>query len=265
VIVREEGADLLLVRQADHGLLSGWLAGAWGAPPWTSPVPYEATVVGARLHDLAWVAWDEAVVRREDGRPYAFNEVSRSVATALYRRGVDGVQAIDPYAGLLASLHYSGFYVSHWGWPPLAPRAVEEEREAVAAFLEHERDRQRRLRAGLGLDAGAEHRLSRNYFWLQLWDRISLDVCRRGFEGWEGEYPEAPLGYGEESPAARLRIRLEPGGTCRLDPYPLLPDPGRARVPAVRVPAAACADPAALRRAWLESGAESIEVTFRPG
>jgi hypothetical protein len=267
VIVREESGHLVLVRQTDHALLSGWLAAAWGAPPWTPPKPYESSVAGARLHDLAWSAFDEALPRRPDGRPYTFHEVSRTITTRLYLHGLDAVEAIDPYAGLLASLHFSGFFTSHWDWRrgQEPPAVGGEEGAAIDRFVANERTRQRRLRDRLGVDAVRDRELMCGYFWLQLWDRISLDICRRGFDGWSADYPPTPVCAEPRAEVVRLHVELEPGGVCRLDPYPLLPNPYRARVPAVRVPLAAAHDAAELRRAWLAGGADGIDVTFLPG
>src|SRR5437879_5266424 len=83
VIVGRDGEDLVLVRQADHALLSGWLAAAWGAPPWQRLEPLKSTVVGARLHDLAWTPFDEELHCRPDGQPLAFIEVDRSTTTGF--------------------------------------------------------------------------------------------------------------------------------------------------------------------------------------
>jgi len=266
MIVREDGDRLVLVRQTDHALLSGWLAAAWGAPPWTEPRPYDASVAAARLHDLPWAAFDETLPCRPDGRPYAFHEVARSVTTRLYVRGLDAVEAIEPYAALLASLHFSGFHADHWGWrrgqPP--PQTAGEEGAAIRAFVDHELRRQARLRARLGVDGAGDRELMCGYLWLQLWDRISLDVCRRGFTGWSGDYPPTPVGPAPGAAVERLHVELEAGGVCRLDPYPLLSSPYRARVPAVLVPMAALGDAGELRRAWREGGAGGIEVTFLP-
>jgi hypothetical protein len=265
VIVREEGERLILVRQADHAMLSGRLAAAWGAPPWQPPQPRDSVIVGARLHDLAWTAFDEALPRRPDGRPYAFHEVSRVISSRLYRRGLDAVEALDPYAALLDSLHYTGFYVSHWGWRHWArPSALEgEEREAVERFVADEVVRQRRLRDRLGVDRSRDSELRCNYLWLQLWDRISLDICRRGFAGWVEEYPAVRARPDLDAPEVRLRIELEPGGVCRLSPYPLLADGLTTQLPCVNLPRAG--DVEATRLAWLAGGTETIRVTFRGG
>jgi len=267
VIVREEGDELVLVRQTDHALLSGWLAAAWQAPPWQAPRPYDSCVAAARLHDLPWAAFDETLPCRPDGRPFSFHEVARATTTRLYVIGLDALEAIDPYASLLASLHFSGFFTNHWGWradfqpPPLGG----EEGEAVGAFVEHEVRRQRQLRDRLGVDAVDDRELRCGYLWLQLWDRISLDICRYGFTGWSGEYPPMPPNLELDAAAVRLRVALEPGGICRLDPYPLLERPFRARVPAVRIPLPALGDPGELRRAWRAGGGSTtIDVTFLP-
>jgi hypothetical protein len=267
VIVREEAGELVLVRQTDHALLSGWLAAAWGAPPWAAPHPWNSCVAGARLHDLPWSAFDESLPVRPDGRPYTFFEVSRTITTRLYVHGLDAIESIEPYAGLLGSLHFSGFFADHWGWRQGAVAALPpgEEGEAIAAFLEHEQARQSRLRDRLGVDGVRDRELMCAYVWLQLWDRISLDICRYGFSGWSGEYPPTPVGREPEAEVVGLRIALEPGGVCRLDPYPLLTAPYRARVPAVRVPLAALATPPELRHVWRAGGADGIDITFVPG
>ena len=257
MIVRRDGGDLVLVRQADHALLSGWLAAAWGAPPWQPVEPRDSTILGARLHDFAWTPFDEQLPLRPEGEPYAFFEVDRSVSTAFYLRGLDAVEAVDPYAGLLGSLHYSGFYSSHWGWQHWArPSTLEE---VVQTFVTHELERQDRLRRELGLSPEDERRLACNYFWLQLWDRISLDICWHGFAGFTESYPPVPLGYEQDAEKVQLRIELRSDGVCRLDPYPLLPNPYRARIACVRVPAGAD-----LRRAWLSSGGDTIDARFEP-
>jgi hypothetical protein len=188
-----------------------------------------------------------------------------AVTTRLYERGLDAVESIDPYAGLLSSLHFSGFFTSHWDWHHghRLPILEGAEGEAVDRFVALERERQRRLRERLGVGGGAADRvLMCGYFWLQLWDRISLDVCRHGFGGWSGDYPPAPVDPAPGAETVRLHVALEPGGVCRLDPYPLLALPFRARVPAALVPPEAVADPAELRRAWRAGGVDSIDVTF---
>src|SRR5438105_1168066 len=137
-------------------MLSVWLAASWCAGPWERPQPYSSCVIAARLHDLIWVPWDEALPRRPDGRPYNFREVPRQAILPYQQRGIDAVEALDPYAGLLVSLHFSGFYRSQWGWE--FGEVDEADRAMVAEHVRHEDARQRRIRKTLGWDAQAERR-----------------------------------------------------------------------------------------------------------
>ena len=242
MVIREAASgEVVLVRQNDHARLSGRLAGLWGREPWHLPEPRHEVALGASLHDLAWAGWDQAALLH-GARPAPFYAVPRTVTAPMYRRGVDAVERIDPFAGLISSLHYSGLFASYWGWEPLADvtRMPAAEREAVAALLDHERARQVRLRADLAPDEGA---LERAYKYLQLWDRISLHVCGQGFDQpWEDDYPEIE--------GLRLRIRLEPPDRCLLGPYPLTADPVTEIVPAMVLGA---------------SGERGIQVTFTSG
>jgi hypothetical protein len=259
MIVSRQGDQLVLVRQVDHSMLSGWLAATWGAGPWEHPEPYTSCVVGARMHDVIWVPWDESLPRRADGVPYNFNEVQRHVILPYQKRGIDSVEALDPYAGLLVSLHFSGFYHSHWGWE--FGSVEPEDAELVEAHVRDELERQRDLRRRLGLGAADERRLECNYKWLQMWDRISRDLCLLGFDaGYDVEQPPVPARV--DGGQLSLRIRFEPGGVCRLDPYPLTVEPYRARIPCVRLPAA---ELDSLKGRWLAGGDDSIEVTFLSG
>jgi hypothetical protein len=259
VIVCQEADELVIVRQADHSMLSGWLAALWGGGPWERPEPYVSCVVGARMHDVIWVPWDEALPRREDGIPYNFNEVARPDILPYQKRGIDSVVALDPYGGLLVSLHFSGFYHSHWGWE--SGRVEPADKEAVDRHVEAELERQRGLRRQLRFGEADERRLECNYKWLQMWDRISRDLCLYGFDaGYEIEEPPVPAGAFTAGDL-RLRIKLEPGGVCRLDPYPLTIEPYSARIPCVRVPRSRLEE---LPVRWREGGHDSVDVTFMP-
>ena len=257
LVGRLTGGELRLVRQNDHARLSGRLAELWGGGVWGTPVPQREVALGAALHDLAWVAWDERPALKEDGVPLAFYEVPRTTTAPMYRRGVDAVERIDRAAALLVSLHYSGLFSSHWGWEPLADieRMSAPDRAAVERFLAHETARQARL--GLRRD---DRDLECAYKWLQLWDRISLDVCRHAFdEGWEGTYPAAPVQPDERGDRV-LSIRLAPPNRCLLDPFPLT----RPAVEGVPVTLTSPAELAA--RGGLLAGLreDRLEVAFEP-
>lgn len=263
MIVRLEGDRLVIVRQADHARLSGRLAATWGRAPWTLPSPSPAVLVAARQHDDAWVPYDEAP-DVEAGRPLAFFEVDRRRAVRLYAAGVTAVAGLDPYAGLLVSLHYTGFFTSHWGWQPFSTpdRFPEPQATALRAFLHAEAARRETLRAAAGPEGPGDARLRLNYTWLQLWDRISLDICRQSASvPWALEYPAVSVSEGGATVA--LKFAMVAPGSYTLNPYPLLPDPFVASVPAVTVEAGAPSEAAFLER-WRTAPETSLSVSIGP-
>jgi hypothetical protein len=222
VILRQEGDRLTCVRQVDHAALSGTLAEAWGTPPWDSPRPRPEVLIAAARHDDAWKGWDQAPEVR-DGRPLGFYEVDRRTTTAMYAAGVDRLEDVDRYAALMVSLHYSGFFTSHWGWQPFSTpeRFAEPQAAALRQFVDGELQRQGRLREALALGPEDELVLEVNYKWLQLWDRISLDICRQSaIEPWAIHYPAVPSRYGGGA-AVELKFAMVAPGRYTLNPYPL--------------------------------------------
>ncbi|MFN2464666.1 MAG: DUF3891 family protein [Candidatus Dormibacteria bacterium] len=265
MIVRQEGERLVIVRQADHAELSGSLAAAWGQAPWERPRPYPAVTVGARLHDDAWLVFDEAPEVR-DGRPLSFNEVDRVRTSSMYAAGVSAITAIDPYAGLLVSLHYSGFFTSHWGWQPFATpdRFPGAQGMALRAFVEEERNRQEVLRRQLPPSDADEALLEANYKWLQLWDRISLDICRQSREEpWVMDYAPVPACYAGGDTVA-LKVAMVAPGRYTLNPYPLLVTPFRTSIPAVSMDLSYASREAFLA-AWAVAPQERLPVVIEGG
>ena len=96
-----------------------------------------------------------------------------------------------------------------------------------------------------------------------MWDRISREICAFGFDsGLAIEEPPLPARVDGYAETLRLHIKLEPGGVCRLHPYPLTVQPYKARIPCVSVP---LDDLDSLESRWLAAGEEGLEVTFLPG
>lgn len=228
-----EGEGLAVFRQADHARLSGSLAAGWGREPWLPAQPFPAATIAARQHDDAWIPYDEAPEVR-DGRPLAFHEVERVRTVELYRAGIGSVVQLDAYAGLLVSLHYSGFFTSHWGWEPFSTpdRFPGPQAQALREFLHAEGQRQQGLRRSAGLGPADEAGLELNYKLLQLWDRVSLDICRQAADRpWAIEYP--PVATVPGAAATSLKLAMLAPRRYALSPYPLLANPFRATIPVV--------------------------------
>ena len=136
MIVRPNGD---LVMQVDHAVVSGRLAEAWA----DVIEPREAVITAARLHDIGWRHWEaEARLNPDTGRPANFLDVVIDEHLRLYRLGIDEVAALDPYAGMLVSMHAAGIYTGRFGTQPalLLTRAPDVQ-EVVDDFVAEQKAR----------------------------------------------------------------------------------------------------------------------------
>jgi Protein of unknown function (DUF3891) len=145
--------------QHDHALVSGAMARRWTPPP----TPFESTVFAVENHDVAWreldreVLWDD-----ERTRPVSFIEYPSAPKVRAYAGGIDVVEARDPYAAYLCSMHYATV---------VAGSKHPDEQD----FARHERERQERLR--LGFSREESENLERNLRLLKVCDGLSLFLC----------------------------------------------------------------------------------------
>lgn len=240
LISRRDGR-LNLVTHPDHALLAEGLAEAWGAADFAIGEPRDALIVAAARHDDGWHELDGAPYYNvEQQRPAHFLEVPLPDSVGSYGRGVDQLYADDPYAGLLASMHWAGLYSSRWGvqdTPPVghpAAKEVVEEQERQWAS----KARQLWTEAG-GLRSEFEQRLWYGYEVLQALDQFSLALCLISLDeptDLEAEYlpVAATLFPVDQSPGRRIVTnvpRSDGGhadvlltvigdGTVTADPFP---------------------------------------------
>lgn len=158
MIIRENDRFFILIRQHDHGLLSGEIAANWGNPDFA--VPDHELVLTTSLHDLSWIETDNALRWNDEiDRPYDFTSLPFETRLPMYENGLDLTEQLNPYGGLLTSKHYCSFF-------------NEGESEKTDLFLQREHRRQKRLRRvffGKPVKIHLRH--------LQLWDNLSLYVC----------------------------------------------------------------------------------------
>lgn len=195
---RREGPGVVLIEQHEHGLISGEFAHYWGWPP----NPSGSALYAIAEHDLGWKELDAYPLwHPEKGRPYAFFEYPSEPRLAANRRGVDAVEAQDPYAGLLCSLAYEILVRDSTGVAEASFRAAEHERQSRLLFAISDEERER-----------VDDELSL----LRLCDNLSLFVCLN--EPGENAFPWFREGflYGD----TRLIPVWEASHTLRLDPNP---------------------------------------------
>jgi len=274
VIVADLGDRYQFVTQPDHADLAGQFADHWGGAV-ARPDLFGSLVVAAYLHDVGWEAYDRRPRLDEDGDPVDFRGMPADPWVPLYEDGIDAVVELDPYAGLLVSLHGAGLRNRRYGLSPEWP----ETPPAFERFVEREQQRQRQLLDGLltaddregrqrnrsdparalstadDATLSAMHdpdrvpedpdgRLWDDYCRLQAWDALSLSFC----------ITDSPPGYGQVGPvptadgSETLSItRADAGedqnpdgsGVFTVDPYPFDTTPLVVTVPTRTVDEAA--------------------------
>lgn len=240
MLVQRRTDGTRLVRQHDHALMAGGLAGSWvGAEGDPGGLPFRV-VLSTALHDLAWRELDaEPLHDPESGRPYGFDDHPVEPKLAAYRAGLNRVEEISGYAALLGSLHYSSL--------------VDGER--AGGFLAAEEERRARLRRELGTRA-PERRVRSDLAWLKFFDGLSIRLCLTAPGGLEEALPAwldpgAPLAPPDGGPPVRLEWEDE--RTAVLDPSPLA-GLVELEVPIRELPGTRWEEPEALRRAWRRAG-----------
>src|SRR5229473_3149311 len=185
MIVQEQGDELVLIRQTDHAVLSGFLAREWGNELFQRPEPFESLRLAAAEHDNGWREWELLPqIDPKTRSPYSFMSLPTDVHIALYQRGIERVVKSDRYAGLLVSIHASGLYDrSRATIPGFSAKYVKStETELVSGFLQGLKLQQLRLKVDLRADPAMkdfanEKLLEINSRRLEALDRLSLYFC----------------------------------------------------------------------------------------
>lgn len=238
MIVAQADDHYRLVTQPDHSRQVGRLARHWGNDRFDDPVPRHGCLVAAEVHDNGWRTYDRQP-HLVDGDPAGIADPPKKQWTDFYRRGPRRAAAVDPYAGLLVSMHGTGVKRQRYGWDESVPDASDSvaefiadqerfQRERMAEMAdserfgahatEAERDGLRAIQSGESDQFGDDlPRVWTNYCLLQTWDVLSLYCCRS--ESLSEETVDAvPAGPGADA----TTLSLEPTGerTVRVDPYP---------------------------------------------
>lgn len=205
MLISRRNDRLVLVDQNEHGRLAGDLCEHWGNDDFARPVRPESARVAAAMHDEGWREADAApLFNPEEARPLHFLEIDMFDHIPLYGRGVERVFGLDPYAGLLVSMHWTGLYRGRWGMQTGAvgfkPGATEVEKLQDEVVDKEER-RWMEVKRGLmkndrrsEFEAGLWH----NYDLLQSFDLLSLYASLIELVPGNGEEPQ-PVAVGLRS------------------------------------------------------------------
>jgi hypothetical protein len=196
MIVRERPDSYVLIKQHDHGLISGEFARHWAE----KPRPLESTLYAIANHDVGWQGLDAFVRWNEgSGKPYSFANYPSGPKLRAYKEGLDLLEARNPYAACLCSMHYTS----------LVGTSGDE-----AGFRKSELRRQHRIQSTMTEEEFGN--LGQNFRLLQLCDDLSLFVCLN--EPGRNDHPWYENGFRFEG--TKFEPIWESHRTLRLDPNP---------------------------------------------
>lgn len=205
MIVRENGVFYTLIRQHDHGLLAGEMASHWGNDKFKKPS--FKLMLTACLHDLSWIDSDTSLHWNEqENRPFDFTNLPFVNRLPMYKNGLDETEKLNPYGGLLTSLHYSSFL-------------KKGEDLNADRFLNGEEIRQKRLQ-----DLFFEEPVSVDLRQLQVFDKLSLYICmnepgtsKKNEHPW---YKDGIQATDRKGKRVTLRLKWLNERTVTLKPFP---------------------------------------------
>ncbi|SMO84328.1 DUF3891 family protein [Melghirimyces algeriensis] len=183
MIVREEEDGYILIRQHDHGRVSGDFADHW------KDLPDASTRIGIRYHDVGWEELDKQIRWNPmTGKPYTFENYPMEQKLDAYTSGINRVERMDAFSACLCSMHFVSFFSN-----PVESVAIQ--------FVEREKERQQRLVHKM--KRLERDRLAPCLRMLKLCDDLSLFLClnppgknehpwyRKGF--WFGDQHLCPI------------------------------------------------------------------------
>ncbi len=153
IIRKDSSGALTLIGQTDHSRFVGQLAAHWGNRDFEAPKPYDAVVRAATFHDYGWLRYETSpLIRPESGEPYPFLQVPMTAQQlGSYQWALDWMADIDPYSGLIISMHRTGLWQGRYGTikHPAGRYNLTTLSPEVQAFVAHNEAWQERQRATL--------------------------------------------------------------------------------------------------------------------
>jgi Protein of unknown function (DUF3891) len=248
MVIRElKDGRCYVALQEDHAELAAQFAAHWGNARFSKLKPYQTMVFATTYHDSGYREWEGTPpMNIAKGRPYAHREDVpnfEDVELKAYARNVEWLNAQDPYAALLVSMHRTGLWHNRYNiFTEPAGRLRERSLPVQNAKKQMEAQQVEMKKALASKNPGFEKELAYNYMALQIFDLLSLYFCCDGYasENQFKEYTIAPvrLTY-ENDETVKLTLRPNGAGSVIIDPYPFDVSPVRfsARARVVAPPA----------------------------
>jgi len=251
IIRKNADSGLTLIGQTDHSRFVGQLAAHWGNDAFEAPKPYDSVVRAASFHDFGWLRYETSpLIDAGTGEPYPFLQVPMTAQQlSAYQWSLDWMADIDPYSGLIVSMHRTGLWKGRYGLikHPAGRYNLNRLSPEVQALIDHNEAWQERQRAVL--DAKG---VWTNYRLMQVWDLLGLYFCcQEPYEDWVEPVPTTYAGADDEG----VRLAMKPAGPRRVafDPYPFDVRPCRVQLAYRTVGQQRYEDVESFRKAWFQA------------
>ncbi len=269
MIVQEQGDRLILIRQTDHAVLSGFFARELGNELFKRPEPFESILLAASEHDNGWREWElEPQVDPKTRLAYTFMSLPTDAHIELYQRGIVRVVKSDRYAGLLVSMHASGLYDrSRATIPGFSAKYVKStETELVSGFLQGLKLQQLRLKVDLRADPAMkdfanEKLLEINSRRLEALDRLSLYFCL----GMPHDATIDAVPVDDQGSEVDWELRPVGSNAVSLGPYPFHKEPLQVSILTRSVPKRVYTDNLDFQKTLARAPYTAINFTLHAG
>jgi Protein of unknown function (DUF3891) len=267
VIVQQESDPMIVIRQTDHAILSGFFAREWGNSTFTRPKPFDSFCLAVAEHDNGWQEWELAPgVDAKTFAPYSFMTVPTDEHISLYQRGIERIVKVDLYAGLLVSAHCMSLYDrSRATIPGYSAKYVKAPEQHLANdFLQRLRLQQLRLKVDLRNNPATkpfidDNLIKANSQRLEVLDRLSLYFCLGSAE--DSSIDGVPVD--DSGHEVEWQLRPASGSQFTLYPYPFRRDPLEFAILARRIPKRRYVDEAELQSVLAAAPFFNIPFTLR--
>jgi hypothetical protein len=268
MILQEHSDQLLVIRQTDHAILSGFFAREWGNELFKRPEPFESFCLAASEHDNGWREWElQPELDPKTRLPYSFMSIPTEEHVVLYQRGIERLVKADRYAGLLTSMHCAGLYDrARATLPGFSAKYVKSnESHLVNDFLQRLKLQQLRLKVDLRVNPATkafaeEKSLEVNARLLETLDRLSLYFCLNSLE--DATIDGVPLHH--DGNEADWELRPD-GNAVSLRPYPFRRSPLTVSILARHVPKRLYGDDLDFQKTLARAPYFAMNFTLRTG
>jgi hypothetical protein len=268
-MIRRRTADgILLIRQTDHARLAAELAAAVGNEKFAPPLPRAAVLQAIELHDCGWPLHDDRPTTNSRGEPTDVFEMPPAEALAIWTASTQKASEIDPYVGLLVSLHGMALSLH------IKPEKSRERSDifSLIKFQHAQIELQEEFRRQLGMsndlplhnglaDFGStpeEDLLRSNFSLLQFTDQLSLNLC---FD--ECRFADVELFAQPGEQPRRLAVERRKDGAFSVEPWPFDRAALNLTVPARKIPYRRYASQEDLRSALSIAETATLSATLR--